>query len=404
MRESASTVYPYAFDEPVRLEPDPLYARLREEEPLARVRSPYGRESWLVTRWEAARTVLADPLFSRAAAIGPDAPRSTPMWPKADAMVALDPPDHTRLRRLVAPAFTTRRIDRLRARAERLLDSMLDEMVRQGPPADLVAKVAFPLPIALICEMLGVPYADRHRFGRWSHTLLSRTAYSPDEVDRADTDLRAYLAGLVARRRGKPATDMLGVLVRARDERGRLSEDELLSLALTLLVTGHETTSSQIANFVYVLLTHPDQLAWLRADPARVPGAVEELLRYVPLATGAPGPGGHARIATADTELDGVTVHCGDALLPAIQSANRDPSIFPHADELDLSRSKNPHLTFGHGPHHCLGAPLARMELTTALTGLLRRFPALRLAVPADEVPWQKGLTVRRPRALPVAW
>jgi cytochrome P450 len=404
MGKTVPTVYAYSFGEPERLEPDPLYARLREDEPLARVRSPYGRESWLVTRYEAVRTVLADPLFSRAAAIGPDAPRSTPLWPRGDTMVALDPPDHTRLRKLVAPAFTARRIDRLRARAARLLDSLLDDMVRHGPPADLVATVAFPLPISLICEMLGVPYADRLRFGRWSHALLSRTAYSPGEVNRADGDLRAYLAGLIAARRAKPSADMLGVLVRARDEQGRLSEDELVSLALTLLVTGHETTSSQIANFVYVLLTHPDQLAWLRADLARVPGAVEELLRFVPLATGAPGPGGHARVATADTELDGVTVHCGDALLPAIQSANRDPSVFPHPDELDLSRSKNPHLAFGHGWHHCLGAPLARMELHTALSGLLRRFPALRLAVPAAEVPWQKGLNVRRPRALPVAW
>jgi cytochrome P450 len=397
-------VYPYMFGEPDGLAPDPLYAKLREAEPVARVRVPYGRDGWLVTRYASVRAVLGDPRFSRAAAIGPETPRGTPIWPTSDAMVSLDPPAHTRLRRVVTPAFTVRRVEALRERTERLCDRLLDRLAMRGPPVDLVAELAFPLPITLICELLGVPYADRHRFGAWSRVLLARTGYAAAEVDRANAELRGYLTGMIEQRLAKPSGDVLGVLTEGHRQGGRISVDELLSLALTLLVTGHESTASELANAVYTLLTHPGRLAWLGADPTRVPVATEELLRFIPLATGAPGPAGHARVAVVDVELDGVPVPAADALLPAIQSANRDGAVFPHADRLDLARAPNPHLAFGHGPHHCLGAPLARMELQTALAALARRFPTLRLAVPAEEVCWQTGLTIRRPRALPVTW
>jgi len=400
-----SEVRNYPFGIPVRLEIDPLLTTLRREEPLARVRMPYGGEGWLVTRYEDVRFVLADPRFSRAATVGrEDMPRMMAAPGRPNTLLSMDAPHHTRLRKLVAKAFTSRRVEQLRPRAQRIVDDCLDELEKLGAPADLVANLAMPLPVTIICEMLGVPPSDQHRFRDFSDAAVSTTAYTVEEVAAARVGLETYLAEVVAERRADPtggADDLLGALVAARDNDDRLTEAELVQLGITLLIAGHETTASQISNFTYTLLTMPGQWELLRDNPDLVPGAVEELLRFVQLGSGGAAFG---RVATEDLELCGVTVRAGETVFVNTQSANRDESIFDTAGELDLARGHNPHIAFGHGVHHCLGAQLARVELQVALASMLRRFPKLTLAVPVEEVPFKTGLLVRGPRSLPVSW
>lgn len=391
----------YPFGEPVRLDMHPLYTKLRREEPIVRVRLPYGGEGWLVTRYDDVKLVLADPRFSRAAAVDrEDIPRVTPEPARRNSLLSMDPPEHSRLRKLVAKAFTSRRVEQLRPRAQQIVDGLLDAIERDGPTADLVQRFALPLPVTVICEMLGVAPQDQYRFRDFSDTVLSTTAHSREQIAAAREALEAYLAELVDQRRRQPTDDLLGALVLARDNEDRLSEEELVNLGIGLLIAGHETTANQIANFTYVLLTQPEYWAMLHARPELIPGAVEELLRYVQLGSG----GSFARIATEDVELRGVTVRAGEAVFVNTQSANRDEAVFDAAGELDLARKHNPHIAFGHGVHHCLGAQLARLELQVALGSLIRRFPALRLAVQSEDVPWKTGLLVRGPQALPVSW
>ncbi|WP_378731359.1 cytochrome P450 [Nocardia brasiliensis] len=391
----------YPFGEPVRLDMDPLYAKLRREEPISRVRLPYGGEGWLVTRYADAKLVLADPRFSRAATVErEDIPRTTPQPAARNSLLSMDPPEHSRLRKLVAKAFTARRVEQLRPRAQQIVDQRLAEIEASGPVADLVQSLALPLPVTVICEMLGIPTEDQHRFREFSDTVLSTTAHTSEQITDARTALEMYLAELVAQRRRQPTDDLLGALVAARDNDDRLSEDELVNLGIGLLIAGHETTANQIANFTYLLLTEPAHWELLRGKPELVPGAVEELLRYVQLGSG----GAFARVATEDVRIGDVTVRAGEAVIVNTQAANRDEGVFDHPDELDLTRTSNPHMAFGHGVHHCLGAQLARLELQVALSSLLRRFPTLRLAVPVEEVPWKTGLLVRGPKALPVTW
>ncbi|WP_069166291.1 cytochrome P450 [Nocardia altamirensis] len=392
----------YPFGAPVRLDMHPLYAQLRQEEPVSRVRLPYGGEAWLVTRYQDAKLVLADPRFSRAATVDrEDIPRTSPEPSRRNSLLSMDAPEHSRLRKLVAKAFTTRRVEQLRPRAQEIVDEQLAEIESAGPVADLVQGLALPLPVTVICELLGVPTQDQHRFRDFSDTVLTTTAHTRAEIADARTALEAYLAEVVAQRRAEPADDLLGALVAARDNEDRLSEDELVNLGIGLLIAGHETTANQIANFTYVLLAQPDNWALLRDQPDLVPGAVEELLRFVQLGSG----GGFARVATEDVALSGgITVRAGESVVVNTQAANRDEAVFDRPEELDLTREHNPHMAFGHGIHHCLGAQLARLELQVALGTLLRRFPELRLAVPAEDVPWKTGLLVRGPKALPVKW
>ncbi|MGV9674318.1 cytochrome P450 [Nocardia sp. NPDC003482] len=391
----------YPFGEPVRLDIDPNYAILRRKEPVTRVRLPYGGEGWLVTRYDDVKQVLADPRFSRAKTVGrEDIPRMSPAPSRPDSLLSMDPPQHTRLRKLVAKAFTGRRVAALRPHVREIVDGLLDAMERDGAPADLVARFALPLPVTVICEMLGVPTEDQHRFRDFSDTVLSTTAYTREQIDAGRAELERYLGELVSERRERPTDDLLGALVAARDDEDRLSESELVNLGIGLLVAGHETTANQLANFTYLLLTQPDRWELLRAHPDLVPGAVEELLRYVQLGSG----GGFARVATEDVELHGVTVRAGESVFTNLQAANRDETVFADPETLDLTRNHNPHIAFGYGAHHCLGAQLARVELQIALGALLRRLPTLRLAVPVENVPWKTGLLVRGPRELLVAW
>lgn len=392
----------YPFNEPDRLELDPAYAQIRADSGLARVQCPFGSEAVLATRYEDVKLVLGDPRFSRARAVAGDQPAHTPIGPGPDAMVSMDPPEHTRLRRVVAKAFTMRRIEGMRPRVQEIIDELLDALEAQGPTVDLVAEFARPQPALVIFELFGVPFEDRKQLQAWAEVTLTATgdSYTLDDVFQALDSIRAYMGELLEQRRTAPRDDLLSVLVTAHDVEDRLSEKELLDLAVGVLITGYETTSDQISNFTYLLLTRPHLAAQLRADPGLVPQAVDELLRYVPLLRGTSFP----RVATEDVRLSGGLVRAGEAVLPAMMSANRDGSVFDDPDTIDFHRENNPHFAFGHGAHRCLGAQLAKLELQIALESLLRRFPGLRLAVPADEVPW-RGVTLQRaPKELLVAW
>lgn len=385
----------YPFSEPDGLTLDPAYERLRRDEPVSRVTYPYGGEGWLVTSYEETKFVMGDPRFSRARTIGQDVPRMQPLIAPGGSILTHDGADHARMRRLVSKAFTVRRIEELRPRAQRITDELLD---RLDNPGDLVEGFTMPFPITIICELLGVPFEDRDEFRTWSNQVLSTVGgYTPEEAMHGMTKLHAYFTELVAQRRAHPTDDLMGALVVARDNDDRLSEDELVRFGITLLVAGHETTANMLANSVVTLYEHPDAMKRLREDPETLPNAIEELLRFIPLGSGA----GFTRIATEDVQVGNVLVKEGDAVLVVASSANRDESMYPHSAELDLEREVGQHLQFGHGIHFCLGSQLARMELQVALGALLRRMPGLRLVEPVE---FRKGSLVRGPLRLTVAW
>ncbi|MDT0319780.1 cytochrome P450 [Streptomyces millisiae] len=378
----------------------PLYARLRAEEPLSRVALPYGEPAWLATRHADVKLVLTDPRFSRAIAQGLDQPRLR-RESTGDGIMGMDPPDHTRLRRLAGKAFTARRVERMRSSIRELSHRLIDRMEAAGRPADLVEDFATPLPVTVICDLLGVPVEDHHVFREWTAGLTDDSTARGDVLYEVGGKLEEYMAGLVARRRAEPTDDLLGALVYARDNGDRLTEDELISIAGAGLLTGGvETVSSALPSFVFTLLTHPEQLARLRREPELLPRAVEELLRYVPINTAAM----FARYALEDVTFGDTLVRAGDPVLAALHAANRDPEIFEDPERLDLTREHNPHVTFGHGPHHCIGAQLARLELQEALKALLERFPELRLAEGPEGVAWKYGVIVRGPSRLHISW
>ncbi|WP_086668708.1 cytochrome P450 [Lentzea kentuckyensis] len=391
------SVRSYPFGPVDGLEIDPLYGRLRDEEPLARVKLPYGEEGWLLTRYDDVRLALSDPRFSLAQAAVRDTPRMGPQRMGA-ILTDLDPPDHTRLRRLLAHAFTVRRVEQLRANAQRLAGDLLDEIEKAGPPADLVTAYAVPLPGLMVCDLLGVPYADRDHFQDLAAAFMSITAMSDEEKLAKVGELAAYLAGLADQRREHQEDDLISALVVAQEEGDRLTAEELVQLTVLLLGAGYDSTAAHIANSVHTLLRFPDQARLLRENPELMPGAVEELLRWIPaqeISDILP------RYALEDVELSGGTVKAGEAVLLAKHAANRDPRQYADADRFDVTRNAKGHLTFGHGPHHCIGAQLARMDLQVALTAILDRFPGLRLA---EDVRWRTGLAMRGPLALLVTW
>lgn len=270
-------------------------------------------------------------------------------------------------------------------------------MEAAGPPVDLVEEYALPIPVAVICRMLGVPEEDRPKFRIWSDAALSTSSLTAEEFDANREELRAYMAGLIAQHRAEPRDDLMTALIEARDGGDRLSELELVDLCVGILVAGHETTASQIPNFVHTLLDHPGEWQRLGSDPGLIDSAVEELLRFVPLGSGA----GQPRYAKEDIEVGGTLVRAGSPVLVAVGAANRDALRFSAPGKLDLSRATNQHLGFGHGVHHCLGAPLARLELQEALGALTARFPDLRLA---GDIVWKGEMLVRGPRVMPVGW
>ncbi|MFE4515845.1 cytochrome P450 [Kitasatospora sp. NPDC056783] len=378
------------------LGPLPEFTALRRDRPCARIRLPSGDSAWLVTRYTDVRTVLADPRFSRARATRGTGPRMSSATTLPDSILATDPPDHTRLRRLVAPAFTARRVEVLRRSVARLVADLLDALAGQDRPADLVLLFTRPLPLAVICDLLGTPRQDGHRLDTWCDALRNLTAVPDDTVTTAVDEMTDYLAALVTAKRGHPGDDVLSTLITAHDDTDRLTRDELISFALVLFTGGYGTTADRLAGILHLLLDEPGRYRALCREPGRIPAAVEELLRYAQTNVQA-----NLRVAAEDVELGGVTIRGGEAVMAVNSSANHDDHVFDQPDRIDLDRAHNPHLAFGHGVHHCIGAPLARVQLQEALTGITRHFPTLRAAGP---VTWKTGLTTRAPRTLPVSW
>lgn len=392
----------FPFPNPVPYEPAAEYAALRQGGPLARVTLPTGHLAWVAYGYEAVRAIAVDDRFSKYAVTRPGAPALLPIAKGSQSMVTMDPPEHTRLRRLVSRDFTARRIDGMRPRIVEVTGALIDAMESGAEPADAVTALALPLPITMICELLGVPVQEQEQFRDWGDRFMSVAGPGTDPRDgpRAAGALFGYLGQLVARKRAEHGDDLLTALLRARDEQDALTEQELLAFGITLLVAGYHTTASSIAHSLFHLLHDPARYAKLVVEPDRVPGAVEELLRYSQVGGGF----GSMRIATEDVEVCGVRIAEGDPVVPAFAVANRDPQAYENPDVLDLDRPFAAHLTFGAGVHFCLGAQLARAELETLLAALVRRMPGLRLAAPPDDIEWITTVAFPRPATLPVAW
>ncbi|AEW95174.1 MULTISPECIES: cytochrome P450 family protein [Streptomycetaceae] len=378
-------------------DPYPTYAALRSKCPVQQVPSGLGgHSSYLVTGFEEAREALADPRLSKDTAAffaGKESRRR--LHPAvAHNMLATDPPEHTRLRRLVTGSFTTRAVEELRPFIARTTDALLDQWPAEGS-VDLVAELAVPLPVIVICELLGIPEPDRAEVRRWSGELFASGA--PAVIDAASHSLADYMTGLIANKRSRPGQALLDSLIAARDGDDRLSEEELVSLGVLLLVAGHETTTNFLGNAVLALLQHPSELQRLRQYPAEITSSLDELLRYdSPISTAT------FRFTTEAVTLGGIEIPAGKPVLVAVGAANRDPARWPNPDELDLDRVAAGHLSFGHGIHRCVGAPLAKAEADIALRKLLTRFPDMQLAVPAEQLTWRRTRLVRGLAALPV--
>ncbi|MCQ4043126.1 cytochrome P450 [Streptantibioticus rubrisoli] len=378
-------------------DPYPVYAALRERGPVHRVRIPEGAEAWLVVGYEAGRAALTDPRLSKqwkmAAA---DFPLTSPA--AGPHMLNSDPPDHARLRKLVVREFTTRRVQGLAPRVQEITDGLLDTMLTAPDGrTDLVESLSFPLPISVICELLGVPTLDRVAFRDWSNTALSAT--DPAVRSAAAQELTGYLERLLDGKRRHPGDDLMSALIRTTDEDGdRLSPDELRGTAWLLLVAGHETTVNLISNGVLALLTHPGQLAALRADFTLIDNAVEEMLRW-----DGPVETPTYRFTTEPCEVGGTVIPGdGQLVLVALADADRDPDRFPEPNRFDIRRPAGGHIAFGHGIHYCLGAPLARLEARIAIRTLLERCPDLALDADPAALAWRDGMLIRGPRRLPV--
>ncbi|MFE7520302.1 cytochrome P450 family protein [Streptomyces halstedii] len=376
-------------------DPYPYYAKLRAEGPVHSIRTDDMESAWLVVGYEEARATLADQRFGKDWRIANGWEEDA--IPIFANMLELDAPHHTRLRRLVAGEFTARRIEALRPRVEEITRGLLDAMVPAGS-ADLVDALAFPLPMTVICELIGVPDMDGDTFRLLSNAVVAPV--SPEAADKAARAMQTYLDDLIAAKRRSPGDDLMSALIQTRDERGDgLSSDELVGMAFLLLVAGHETTVNLISNGVRALLDHPDQLALLRAEPELIDGAVEEMLRYE-------GPVENAtfRFARERVTIGSQVIRKGDPVLVAIGSGNRDAERYPDPDTFDIRREPRGHLAFGHGAHFCLGAPLARMEGRIAVRALLERCPGL-VRDPEGEGPqWLPGMLIRGVRRLPVRW
>ncbi|MFD9409778.1 cytochrome P450 [Streptomyces sp. NPDC059989] len=376
-------------------DPYPVYAALREKGRVHRVHVPGSGDVWLVLGRDEVRAALTDTRLRNDI-------RHSATWDSDGGnaiglnMLQTDAPQHTRLRALVAREFTAGRIEAIRPRVQRIADGLLDALPPAGA-ADLVARYALPLPLTVICELLGVPLEDQHLFHTWSTELVAPS--SPAAAGAAAGEMSAYFAALIAAKAGDPGPDLMSALVRASTTEDGLSPEELLGMAFLLLVAGHETTVNLISGGVLNLLRHPDQLAALRADPRLLDGAVEEMLRHDGPVTAAA-----FRYAAEPVEIAGVRIPAGDSVMLSLAAASRDPGHFPDPDRFDIRRAAQGHLAFGHGIHHCLGAPLARVEGRIAVETLLRRLPDLALAAEPGSLVRRPGAMLRGVAALPVRW
>lgn len=379
----AHPTYPFAWPSPID---QPKEFGDAHRCPAMPVELPSGDSAWLVTGYNEVRALLIDPRISKNRN-RPDIARMTPPTGAPvkhfGAQVEMDPPGHPRMRRLIAKAFTAARVEKVRPRVAVIVEELLDAMVEAGPPADLSTAFAHPLSIRVICELLGVPAEEQGAFA-----MLREPPW-------------AYMKELIARKRATPGDDLISDLIRVSDaDDGRLSEGELHWWSTVLLLAGYETSAHQMLSGVVMLLSHQDQLAAVRADPALIPTAVEELLRHQVVGTSL----SMLRYVTDDIDLGEVTIPRGASVIPSLECANHDPSVFEDPDAFDVTRSGPAQLTFSHGRHFCPGAPLARIELGLGLDGLLRRLPELRLDCALDELrrrddPFTQGFT-----SVPIAW
>jgi cytochrome P450 len=391
----------------VRDDPFPLFADVQAQCPVRPVRLADGHDAWLVVGHDAARQALGDARLSKDMVAALDGDRDVvaeglPGPAFSRHMLNVDPPDHTRLRKLVAPAFLPSRMAALEPSIQQTADELLSRLEAEGPDAvvDLLAGFAHPLPFSVIGELLGVPARDRDTLHDWSQTLLAPWAGEPPpEAVAASDGIVGYLADLVDAKRHAPGDDLVTVLLSAREDGDRLSHQELLSTLFQLIVAGHDTTTSLIGNGVVALLDHADQLGVLQADLSKVPEAIEELVRFT-----APVPHATFRMTSETVGVDGVDIPAHRQVLVCLGAANRDPNTFPEADRLDIRHPRRSHLGFGHGIHFCLGAPLARLEARVAFSALLGSFPQIRLAVPRADLAWTHGdgLVLRGLGSLPV--
>jgi cytochrome P450 len=383
-------------------DPPSQITALRQTRPVSPMAFPDGHQGWLVTGYDAVRQVMSDTRFSSRQDVGvihvpfetPGMPAATEPSPQLPGLfISMDPPDHTRLRRKLTGAFTVKRMKQLEEGIVAITEQQLDALARLTPPVDLVREFALPVPSLVICELLGVPYADRESFQSNSSKFMVRDVDLETKM-AAFGAMMGYLGQLCAAKRAEPGEDILSDLARDED----LTVDELTGMAFLLLLAGHETTANMLALGTFALLEHPEQLAELRADASLLPDAVEELMRYLSVADI------FYRYATEDVEVGGETIPAGSTVVVSLLAANRDPLRFPEPDVLDIRRNARGLLSFGHGVHQCLGQQLARIEMRAGFEGLLRRLPALRLAVPAGEVKLRTDMNIYGVHELPVTW
>ncbi|MFD2491474.1 cytochrome P450 [Amycolatopsis jiangsuensis] len=383
-------------------DPAPELSRRLREEPVSRVQIWDGSEPWLFTRYDDVRAVLADPRVSSDSqkdGYPQQSPGIKARRTRARSFISMDDPDHAAQRRLLTGDFMVKKVERLRPRIQKIVDDLIDEMLAGPKPADLVQAFALPVPSLVICELLGVPYADRAFFHRVSKVLVAKDA-TPEQSLTALEELLGYLGELVEKKLTDPGDDVLSRLAVEQVATGGMTADEVASMGQLLLVAGHETTANMIALGTTALLQNPDQLAAVRdGDDKLVANAVEELLRYLTIVHT-----GRRRVALEDLEVAGQHIRKGEGMIAAGEVANRDESRFPEPDKLDVTRKARHHVAFGYGVHQCLGQPLARVELQVAYRTLYRRIPTLRLAVPLDEVKFKHDMVVYGVHELPVTW
>jgi cytochrome P450 len=381
--------------------PPAEYGELREKRPIARVLLPSGRHAWLVTRHADVRAVLTDPRFSSDRR-HPDFPRlikfPQPSLNFTPSLIGMDPPEHGPARRAVVGEFTVKRIQALRPRLQEIVDDRIDAMLAGPRPVDLVQALSLPVPSLVICELLGVPYADHDFFQSRSKLLFSRTT-SPQVRQSGIDELRSYLDDLVTGKEREPSDDLLGRQVLRQRETGTEDHAALVSLAFLLLIAGHETTANMISLGTVALLENPEQLAIIKADPGKTPAAVEELLRYFTIVDTAT-----SRLALEDVELGGMHIRAGEGVIALGNAANRDPEAFDDPDALDVERGARHHVAFGFGAHQCLGQNLARTELQIVFDTLFQRIPELRLATTVGDLPFKDDVVIYGLHALPVTW
>jgi cytochrome P450 len=379
---------------------------MADTQSIRRVTTLTGDPAWQVTDYPTVKRLLGDPRLGRS---HPDPARASRLSESVIFGNPMSSPEtekaeHARFRRMLSPAFSARRIENLRASVQELVDGLLDDLARTTPPADLHEALSFPLPALVICQLLGVPYEDRDDFRRWSDDAGAMTDGARSRA--GVKNLFRYMQRLIARKRTEPAEDVISDLIAAQREDPTLTDDDLTSTAAGLLFAGHETTVSAIDRGTVLMLTNDAQREALQRDPGLVPAAVEEILRHPdPFESPARGnDSGLPRYASAPIEVGDVTIQTGDLVLLATRTANRDPGLFPQPERFQVARERNPHLTFGHGPHFCIGAPLARLELQVVFGSLFRRFPTLRLAVPVEQLHPRTGILTGGLEELPVAW